>query len=171
MIDETRYLFLLSGVPGSGKSTLAQKLISGSGQGNIRKINEWCEADDWWYIYGHGKYAFNPKLLGTAHKWCQNKARSAMMKNENLIVSNTNLTVKDRGFYFDCAEECGYKVVFIHLDGGFKNIHDVPEETVGRMKEKYQSPCPYERELIVKKSEMNDGLKSLLESCNVNYEY
>jgi uridine kinase len=73
-MDNNKYLFLITGAAGSGKSTLAQ-LLENIARRYIDPISEICEADEYWYILGKGKYAFNPKLLWKAHKWCQDNAR------------------------------------------------------------------------------------------------
>ena len=170
MDDETKYLFLLSGAAGSGKSTLAEKLQA-STTGLIEPIAEICEADEFWYILGKGEYKFKPMLLPKAHKWCQNQAREVMTLGLNLIVSNTNIFPRDRKPYFQMAEEFGYKVVFIHLTTQFQNVHDVPDNVVKRMQEKYVPLDSWEKSHVVKSDEMSEGLSKLLKKVGANYEY
>ena len=167
---DAKYLFLITGAAGTGKSTLAEKLQELAPK-YIDPIAEICEADEFWYILGKGKYAFNPKLLWKAHKWCQDNAREVMATGKNLIVSNTNIKPSDRKAYFQMAEEYGYKVVFIHVKTQFQNQHGVPDDSVKRMREGYVAPLFSERQLIVKWDEMSDGLKELLEKAGVDYEY
>ena len=169
-MDNNKYLFLITGAAGSGKSTLAQ-LIQNIAKKYIEPIAEICEADEYWYILGKGKYAFNPKLLWKAHKWCQDNAREVMSHGANLIVSNTNIKPSDRKAYFDMADEYGYKVVFIHLTTQFQNQHGVPDESVKRMRDTYVPPTGWELERILKWDDMTDGLKKLLKDAEVNYEY
>lgn len=169
-MDENKYLFLITGAAGSGKSTLAEKLQS-STTGLIEPISEICEADEFWYILGKGKYAFNPKLLWKAHKWCQNQAKEIMQMGLNLIVSNTNVKSSDRKPYFDMAEEYGYKVVYIHLTTQFKNQHNVPDEAVKRMRDNYVDLTSEEKALVVKSEDMSEGLSKLLKKVGVNYEF
>ena len=169
-MDNNKYLFLITGAAGSGKSTLAQ-LIQNIAKKYIEPIAEICEADEFWYILGKGKYAFNPKLLWKAHKWCQDNAREVMSHGANLIVSNTNIKPSDRKAYFDMADEYGYKVVYIHLKTQFQNQHNVPDETVKRMRDNYVDLTSDEKRLVVKSDEMSDELKELLEKAEVNYEY
>ena len=64
-----------------------------------------------------------------------------------VVVANTNLAVKDVETYKKIADENGYEVEVMRLNGGFKNVHDVPEETLERMKTNMQD---YPGELIVK---------------------
>lgn len=169
-MDNNKYLFLITGAAGSGKSTLAQ-LLENIARRYIDPISEICEADEFWYILGKGKYAFNPKLLWKAHKWCQNSAREVMSHGANLIVSNTNIRPSDRKAYFDMADEYGYKVVFIHLTTQFQNRHGVPEDAVKRMRNTYIPPTGWELERILKWDDMTDGLKKLLKDAGVEYEF
>ena len=169
-MDDSRYLFLITGAAGAGKSTLAQKIQDNS-KGLIEPIMDICEADDFWYILGHGEYAFNPKLLWKAHKWCQDNAKELMAMGLNLIVSNTNIKPSDRKPYFEMAKEYGYKVVFIHLTTQFQNQHNVPDEHVKRMRDNYTGLDSYEKSLVVKSDHMSDELAELLTKAGVNYEY
>ena len=169
-MDNSKYLFLITGAAGSGKSTLAQ-LIQNIAKKYIEPIAEICEADEFWYILGKGKYAFNPKLLWKAHKWCQDNAREVMSHGANLIVSNTNIKPADRKVYFDMADEYSYKVVFIHLTTQFQNQHGVPEDAVKRMRDTYVHPTGWELERILKWDDMIDELKELLKNAGVEYEY
>ena len=169
-MDKNKYLFLITGAAGAGKSTLAQ-LLENIARRYIDPISEICEADEYWYILGKGKYAFNPKLLWKAHKWCQDNAREVMSHGANLIVSNTNIKPSDRKAYFDMADEYGYKVVFIHLTTQFQNQHGVPEKSVENMRNNYVSPTSWEMERIVKSDEMTDELAELLKEVGVDYGY
>ena len=169
-MDENKYLFLITGAAGSGKSTLAEKLQDNT-KGLIEPISEICEADEFWYILGKGKYAFNPKLLWKAHKWCQDNAKKTMAMGLNLIVSNTNIKPGDRKPYFDMAKEYDYKVVYIHLTSQFQNQHNVPDAPVKNMRDNYVNLTSEEKSLVVKSSEMSDELAELLSKAGVNYEY
>ena len=169
-MDNNKYLFLITGAAGSGKSTLAQ-LIQNIAKKYIEPIAEICEADEFWYILGKGKYAFNPKLLWKAHKWCQDNAKELMAGGLNLIVSNTNIKPSVRAPYFDMAKEYGYKVVYIHLTTQFQNQHNVPDAAVKSMRDNYVDLTSEEKSLVVKSDEMSDELAELLSKAGVNYEY
>ena len=169
-MDNNKYLFLITGAAGAGKSTLAQK-IQDNANGLIEPIAEICEADEFWYILGKGKYAFNPRLLWKAHKWCQDNAREVMATGKNLIVSNTNIKPSDRKGYFQMADEYGYKVVFIHLTTQFQNQHGVPEKSVENMRNNYVGLTSDELKLVVKSGEMSEELDKLLKKVGVDYEF
>ena len=164
-MDENKYLFLITGAAGAGKSTLAGKLQDAAPT-YIDPIAEICEADEFFYMLGKGKYAFNPKLLWKAHKWCQNQAEEIMQMGLNLIVSNTNIKPSDRKPYFQLAEKYGYKVVYIHLTTQFKSVHGVPEETVKRMRDNYTDLTDYEKGLCVD-DDIPDELAALLTEVGV----
>lgn len=169
-MDNSKYIFIITGAAGSGKSTLAQRIQEVAPM-YISPIAEICEADEFWYIRGNGQYAFDPKLLWKAHKWCCDQATMVMNKGQNLIVSNTNVKRADRKVYFHLADEHGYNVVFIHMKTQFQNIHGVPEDAVKRMRDTYAPPTSWELERIVKWDDMTDDLKDLLKEVEVDYEY
>lgn len=136
-------LLLIIGIPGSGKSTMANKIKSENPE--FYDANVW-EADK--FFMKDGEYKFNPNILGAAHWWCQAQVESDMKKGDNIIVSNTSLTPKERRPYIKLAKEYGYEIEVIECNGSFKNIHDVPDETIEKMKKKYK---PFEKwELDVK---------------------
>lgn len=166
MIDDNKYMFMITGAPGSGKSTLAQKLQHKAPK-YINPIDRICEADQYFYVVGKGKYAFDPKLLGKAHTWCQNKAKEAMFSGLNLIVSNTNIKPRDRYVYFELAQKYGYKVVYIHLTTQYKNVHDVPDEVVNRMRENYIDLNENEKKLVIDFKDMPSKLWALLVECGL----
>lgn len=170
-MDSSKYLFLITGAAGSGKSTLATKIQNLSKTYLDRPVMDICEADDFWYILGKGEYAFDPKMLWRAHRWCQGEAENHMQKGESIIVSNTSLTPKDRKPYFDLADKHGYDVVFIHQTGKFQNLHKVPDDAVERMRSRYVPPTDWEVERILSFYEMEEGLATLLEDVGVKYEY
>ena len=124
---------MIIGVPGSGKSTLAKKIKSSDQQ--FKDANIW-EAD-MFFIDKNGNYKWNPNYLRMAHAWCQSQVRSDMSKGKNVIVSNTNLTPKQRKPYIDLAKKYMYEVQVITCDGQFQNIHNVLEETLKNMKRRF----------------------------------
>ena len=136
-------LVMIIGIPGAGKSTLANKIKSEDPE--FADANIW-EAD--MFFMKNGEYKFNPNILGAAHWWCQAKVESDMKDGLNVIVSNTNLTPRERRPYIKLAKKYGYEVEVKECNGGFKNIHGVPEETLEKMMLKYK---PFEKwELDVK---------------------
>jgi predicted kinase len=124
-------LILIRGVPGSGKSTLAQEIVLG------KENWEHYEAD--MYFMNNGKYDFNPSLIGRAHSWCQNEVDSALHYGVNVVVSNTFTTLKELKPYFLIAKEHGITPSVVHCQHSFGSVHDVSQETIDKMKARWQN--------------------------------
>jgi predicted kinase len=119
-----KVLVVLRGSPNSGKSSFA-KLLG-------RAI---CCADDW-YIH-KDNYKWDAKYLKNAHDWCQRKCERFMQKDVSpIIIANTNITENLMQPYISMAEEFGYVTYFIVIENrhGNKNSHNVPDETIEKMK-------------------------------------
>ena len=126
-------LILIRGLPGSGKSTLAKMLLED-------KHGAHYEADQ--YFMEDGEYNFNVDHLRHAHRWCQDQTRLRLAggcENEVVIVSNTFTTLKELRPYFDIASEFDITPQVITCHGCWVNEHDVPEETLNRMKQRFVS--------------------------------
>ena len=134
-MSEQEYLVvILRGLPGAGKSDFAKFIAGDKGSDII------CEADDYHYN-NEGVYEFDPKNLKAAHITCFNKFNYLLDNHEPLIiVSNTSTTIKEFSNYNDLALERGYRVTVITVENhrGGKSIHDVPEEAMNRMKDRFQ---------------------------------
>ena len=125
-------LIMFIGIPGSGKTTAAKKY-----QNTFDPNAKIYEADMFFISAIDGKYHWNPNKLAVAHQWCQNMVKICMMRKENVIVSNTSLTPKERAPYLKLAKEFGYEVEVRTCMGRFQNIHGVPKETLERMEKKF----------------------------------
>jgi predicted kinase len=118
-------LIILRGLPGSGKSSLAKLICS---EDNI------FEADQ--FFYNNDQYNFDVTKLGEAHDYCFNGVKTAMLNGvETIVVSNTNTTEKEIKPYMGLAEQFGYRVTSVIVENrhGSKSIHNVPEETMVKM--------------------------------------
>ncbi len=121
-------LFLLRGLPGAGKTTLAES-IGG------RHV----EADK--YFMNEGEYKFNTSTLRDAHLWCQNMVKAYFTKGySKVVVSNTFTQEWEMQPYYDLAKEHGYRVYSIIVENrhGGVNSHGVPQETLERMKNRFE---------------------------------
>ena len=120
-------LYIVRGLPGSGKSSLAKKLT------------ELVYSADDFFTNKKGEYNFNAKLLGKAHEWCWSKVRDAMFIGANAVaVANTFTQAWEAEKYYQIAEEYGYSVFVIECQNDFGNVHDVPQESIDAMKERWE---------------------------------
>jgi predicted kinase len=124
-----KVLFLVRGLPGSGKSTFA-KSIDGSH----------IEAD-MYFLDENGNYNFDVTKLRNAHEWCREKTETAMKRGaDKVIISNTFTQEWEMDEYFKLAEKYGFKVMSIIVENrhGNPSVHNVPEETLDKMKARFQ---------------------------------
>ncbi|XP_049856776.1 2',3'-cyclic-nucleotide 3'-phosphodiesterase-like [Schistocerca gregaria] len=146
-VDYTRTsktIFILRGLAGSGKSTIAKE-IEETYKGAVI-----CSADQFFTV--RGRYMFNPKKLREAHEYCQEKARRACIRNENVIViDNTNVQKWPMEYYFLLAFKTCYTVVLVEpqtpwkddpLFLSIKNQHNVREETIQKKLEQWETVLP-----------------------------
>lgn len=123
-----KILYLIGGVPGSGKSTLARKLVS---EQNIFETDK--------FFYENGKYNFQFSMLGINHEKNRIAVEEAMKCNIlEIAVSNTFTTEKERLPYIKLALKYDYMVQFIVVQSNFRSVHNVPEETINKMKVRFE---------------------------------
>jgi tRNA uridine 5-carbamoylmethylation protein Kti12 len=122
-----KILYLITGIPGSGKTTRAKELM------REKNIKHHYEAD-MLMIDRNNDYQFNPRKLKECHGWCQKATERAMKLEEAVIVSNTTTTKWEAKPYIDMAKKNGYNVIIEHLKTEYKNIHNVPQEVLNKMK-------------------------------------
>ena len=126
-------LYIVRGIPGSGKSTFAKSI------GGIH-----IEADQ--FFMENGKYNFDITKIKLAHKYCQNQTEAWMktdgvqVNNDKIVVSNTFTQEWEMKPYFELAEKYGYIVFTVIVENrhGRKNIHDVPEDKIQQMKDRFE---------------------------------
>jgi predicted kinase len=129
-------LILLRGLPGSGKTTLGQIILK-SFSTDIPNV---LSADDF-FINEQGEYIFDVQKLKEAHTDCQIRC-SNKMKNEihRIVVANTFTQEWEMNPYFDMAERYNYRVHTVVVENRHdgKNIHEVPEDKLQQMKNRFE---------------------------------
>lgn len=121
-------LYLLRGLPGAGKSTIGK---------NLKLVN--FEADQ--YFMQDGVYKFDPSKIKDAHEWCQSRVKNCMIEGiKDISVSNTFTQEWEMKAYVDMASAYGYTVFSIVVENrhGGKNVHNVPTETLEKMKNRFE---------------------------------
>lgn len=121
-------LIILRGLPGAGKNSFAELL-------GTKAI---CCADD--YVTRNGVYNWKPTTVGASHDWCQRKCRRFMKAcTERIVIANTSTTEKEMKPYLDLAKEFGYRVFSVVVENrhGGINVHNVPEETLEKMRNRF----------------------------------
>ena len=132
----TLTLTLIRGLPGSGKSTLAKKRVEESAN-TTRQTTVHLEAD-MYFIDEAGVYFFRPELIKKAHAWCEKACETHLQQQQNVIVSNTFIKHWEMKAYQQLAKQYNAKLEVIVCKGKYANIHEVPAETVKRMKQQWQ---------------------------------
>lgn len=125
-------LYLIRGIPGSGKTHLAKQIRCESGA-------KMFAADDY-FTDETGQYNYIREELALAHAQCQFSCNKAMREGGgDVIVHNTFTQHAEMQPYLTLAEKHGYEVVEITVKSSFKNTHGVPDETIERMKARWEA--------------------------------
>lgn len=119
-------LYAIRGLPGSGKTSFAKSL----------NLN-FYEADQYFEKFNNNK--FDHKLLKKAHQYCYEAVKQELERGKSAVVSNTMTSKEELKEYEDLAKMLNVKFVSVILENrhqGF-SIHDVPEETIKKMKKRF----------------------------------
>ncbi|OZT83062.1 AAA family ATPase [Vibrio sp. 03_296] len=124
-------LTLIRGLPGSGKSTLAQQLAKQTHAVHLEA--------DMYFVDQQGRYQFDPTRLEHAHRWCLNKVCQHLKQGRAVIVSNTFVQHWEMKPYLRFAERHGLNVEILVCTGEYGSIHDVPVQTIEKMRQRWQN--------------------------------
>ncbi|CCN68833.1 ATP-binding protein [Vibrio nigripulchritudo] len=119
-------LTLVRGLPGSGKSTLAKTM-------NAKHIEA-----DMYFVDRKGEYRFQPRKLKQAHNWCFNQTKKWLNKGADVVVSNTFVEKWEMEPYLLLAKASGFEIDIKVCREDFGSIHDVPSDTIEKMKSNWQ---------------------------------
>ena len=123
-------LVLVRGLPGSGKSTVAN---------TIANAGKWFHYEaDQYFVDKNGTYKWDASKIGDAHKWCQSMTEKALKMEYDVVVSNTFTTIKELRPYFEIAKSLSITPIVITANGAFNNIHNVPSDTLIKMRGRFQ---------------------------------
>lgn len=127
-------LIVLRGLPGSGKSTLAMVL---SEDGKYPTFS----VDDYFTNSETGAYLFDFKNNHLAYKLCEeNTTLSMINKLSKIIIHNTFTMDWELEPYFKLASEFNYSIFVVTVENYHQsgNTHDVSDEQLQKMAEKYK---------------------------------
>jgi predicted kinase len=131
----TNTLTIVRGLPGSGKTTLAHMLVTARRAGGAWA--ELVEADD--YFMRDGGYRFDPSELPAAHADCQRRTRQYLELGAHVYVANTFTQRWEYAWYLDVAKELGVAVQVVEVHSDFGSVHNVPVETMTRMRNRWEA--------------------------------
>lgn len=99
-------------------------------------------ADDFFVDKFTGKYNFNILKIKDAHEWCLKATEGFMNFGVDVAVCNTFTQAWEYAPYLKLAKEKGYEPVIITVASKFKSIHDVPDDVMEKMRERFEyEPC------------------------------
>ena len=119
-------LYVLRGLPGSGKSSCAHAL---SKELKCAMV----EADDTMDLLCTLGTPYDRKYVGCAHWLCQQRCMEALESNSNIVVSNTNISLKEINIYLAIAKKYGVPLILIETMGDYNSTHDIPKDTMTSM--------------------------------------
>lgn len=131
--SKLKTLLLLRGIPGAGKSTLAKQIAETNGA-PIFSIDSYFENE-------RGEYHFDYTKNHLAYKECESKTKDALEKGIPFVIVDNTFTLEwEMKPYEDLAIEYGYlfSVVTVENRHGGKNVHQIPEEQIEKMKSKFK---------------------------------
>jgi len=123
------HLIIIRGIPGSGKSSFANLMT---------KFNYYHIEADMYYYMKYGEYKWSKEEAPLAHEWCQKEFKKLIEKEKNIVISNTFIKKSEMEPYIKLANEHNYNISIIKMMTNFNTIHNVPEDTIKRMRENFE---------------------------------
>ena len=127
------FMLIIRGLPGSGKSTFAELIFQLTNEPIVV-----AEADKYFDLFFNG--SFIPARIAHAHVWCKEQVEQAIEDRKNVIVSNTFTREWEYSQYLTMAENADYNVFVMTMNNvyGHKSIHNVPEATITKMRDRFE---------------------------------
>ena len=130
----SKYLILLRGLPGAGKSSLAN-VLNENGKYPVFAI------DDYFTNKITGEYIFNFSENYLAYQQCESLCKHALAQGiTKVFIDNTFTLNWELTPYFKLAAEFDYTLYVITVEKyhNNKNVHDISQEQLEKMAEKYK---------------------------------
>lgn len=134
MENKNHILILLRGLPGSGKTTLAG-VLSENGKYPCFSV------DDYFINPSTGEYLFDFKQNYIAYEQCKTNTEQNMQNGiSKIIVHNTFTLDWEMEPYFGLASQYNYTIFVVTVENyhNQKNTHEISEEQIQKMAEKYK---------------------------------
>ena len=134
-------LYIVRGLPGSGKSSFVRNSYK-------MAYEDWFEADMFFESGLTGEYKFNRDLLPHAHTWCFYNVLRTLNADMNCWVSNTFVRLWEMESFLNIGEKLNREIdiEIIEVKTQFYSIHNVPENTIERMKRNWEELTPEMKE-------------------------
>jgi hypothetical protein len=130
MNNRQSILYLVRGLPGSGKTSFVKY--------QLHALVNHYEADMYFVDPLTGEYKFDSGRLHLAHIWCQEQTHKSLQGGFDTWVSNTFTTKKELRPYFEIAKITDSALVVMTMNGNFKSVHNVPDESMKRMRDRFE---------------------------------
>ena len=131
-----KQVYIIRGVSGSGKSSLARKIANLHSLEN--KVAKIFETDN--YFMENGEYKFDATKLHRNHQKCFSDFLDALNDRnvDVVIVANTFTRKWEYVNFADAAKDSGFEVTMLIANGNYKNVHNVPDDVVQKMKNRFE---------------------------------
>ena len=136
-----KVLYIVRGLSGSGKSTIAEEIVNELWDDESKTfVKDFYSADDY-FTDPQGNYNFDPSKLSDAHAECFSNVELVMQKNciRKIAVANTFSQSWEAQPYFKLAKKYDYSPFVLECQNDFGNIHEVPQETINAMKNRWEN--------------------------------
>jgi len=136
-----KVVIIMRGLPGSGKTTAANKIHAAT-----KKKGIILSTDDYFITEVS---EFDPKKLGIAHEWNQNRAKENLQRGSvsPIIIDNTNVLMMEALPYVELALEYKFDVKVLEPETSWAfnvdklvkvNVHQVPRRVIEARLKKYE---------------------------------